>query len=116
MLLESLKRLEYRGYDSWGMALACDGQIQIFRQRKIQHQHALPLAQLLQSQFAAVGETHGVAIAVRGRRDLRKGRVLHRAHAQFVLHARRDVLQLKIQLLFPPAEYIPIRDFHPVMD
>ena len=32
LLLESLKRLEYRGYDSWGMALACDGQIQIFRQ------------------------------------------------------------------------------------
>ncbi len=32
LLLESLKRLEYRGYDSWGMALACDDRLQLFRQ------------------------------------------------------------------------------------
>jgi glucosamine--fructose-6-phosphate aminotransferase (isomerizing) len=32
LLLESLKRLEYRGYDSWGMAMACGDRLQVFRQ------------------------------------------------------------------------------------
>ncbi len=31
VLLEGIKRLEYRGYDSWGMALACDDQIAMLR-------------------------------------------------------------------------------------
>ncbi len=33
ILIEALKRLEYRGYDSAGMAVWCDGRIQIARQK-----------------------------------------------------------------------------------
>jgi glucosamine--fructose-6-phosphate aminotransferase (isomerizing) len=32
LLLESLKRLEYRGYDSWGIAMACGDRLQVFHQ------------------------------------------------------------------------------------
>jgi glucosamine--fructose-6-phosphate aminotransferase (isomerizing) len=33
ILIEALKRLEYRGYDSAGMAVQCDGKIEIARQK-----------------------------------------------------------------------------------
>ena len=33
ILIEALKRLEYRGYDSAGIAVSCDGRIEIARQK-----------------------------------------------------------------------------------
>ena len=31
ILVEGIKRLEYRGYDSWGLCLACDDQLTLLR-------------------------------------------------------------------------------------
>ncbi len=33
VLIEALKRLEYRGYDSAGIAVSCDGKIEVARQK-----------------------------------------------------------------------------------
>ena len=33
ILIEALKRLEYRGYDSAGIAVSCDGRIDVRRQK-----------------------------------------------------------------------------------
>jgi len=33
ILIEALKKLEYRGYDSAGMAVSCDGRIEIARRK-----------------------------------------------------------------------------------
>ena len=33
ILIEALRRLEYRGYDSAGIAVSCDGKIEVARQK-----------------------------------------------------------------------------------
>ncbi len=41
LLLEGLKRLEYRGYDSAGLALVADGRIEVHEHRQRTSPHRL---------------------------------------------------------------------------